>query len=151
MMPLKAEYNRDFYQWIDRHVELLKTGRIAELDVNNLIDELESMAKRDRRELVSHLAVLLRHLLKWEFQPEQRGSSWKGSIKEQRLQIEDQLADSPSLKNYLPEAITKAYPKAVDVAQDETDLAASVFPETCLYSVAQLLDKAFYPQATNDK
>lgn len=145
MISPKAEYDRDFYQWIDRHVTLLRAGRIAELDVENLIDELESMAKRDRRELVSHLAILLLHLLKWEFQPEQRSSSWKGSIKEQRLQIEDQLADSPSLKNYLPESIAKAYLKAVEIAQDETGLAESVFPATCLYSVAQLLDKSFYP------
>jgi hypothetical protein len=148
MAALKTDYQRDFYQWINHHVELLRAGRIADLDIENLIDELESMAKRDRRELISHLTILLLHLLKWEYQAAQRSSSWKRSIKEQRLQIEDQLEDSPSLRNYLAEAIAKAYPKAVELAQDEIGLTDAMFPNTCLYSVEALLDKTFYPPAT---
>jgi hypothetical protein len=99
MNLLKAEYERDFYHWIHQNIALLKQGRLAEIDVDILIDELENMAKRDRRELICRLMILIAHLLKWQFQPDKQGSSWQRSIDEQRIQIMKQLEDSPSLKN----------------------------------------------------
>ncbi|MEZ5671429.1 MAG: DUF29 domain-containing protein [Thiotrichaceae bacterium] len=102
-------------------IYLLRQGRLAEIDTDILIDELENMAKSNRRELVSHLIILLTYLLKWQFQLQQltdswhhfQGKSWRASIDEQRMQIQAQLEESPSLANYLQDAIGKAYPKAV--------------------------------------
>lgn len=146
-------YDKDFYAWIDHHVALLKQGKLSEINVDILVDELESMAKRDKRELISHLILLIAHLLKWQLQLKQlegiyrnfNGSSWKNTIIEQRMQIIDQLETSPSLNAYLDEALLKAYKKAIDLAHKETGLAKTVFPKDCPYSLDELLDDEFYP------
>jgi predicted unusual protein kinase regulating ubiquinone biosynthesis (AarF/ABC1/UbiB family) len=146
-------YHQDFYSWIYHNIELLRQSKFAEIDVETLIEELESMARGDRHELESRLIVLIAHLLKLEYQFKQltdrwqtwQGGSWRGSIREQRLRIAKQLKNSPSLKRYLPEAITEAYPDAVEIAITETGLPKSIFPESCPYSMEQLLDEKFYP------
>jgi hypothetical protein len=145
---MQLTYEQDFYLWINKNIELLKQGKFAELDIDTLIDELDSMAKRDRRELMSRLMILIAHLLKWEFQPEQRSGSWRGSIREQRIKIAQQLEDSPSLKNQIPTSISKAYPNALALAVDETGLIMTTFPTTCPYSIKQLLDSDFYPNVS---
>lgn len=126
-------------------------GRVHELDVEHLIEELEGMARRDRNELISPLIILIAHLLKWQLSQltetwEQfSGKSLRNSILEQRYCVHEQLENTPSLQNYLPEAVMKAYPKAVALAVDETELSKAIFPPTCPYSIAELLDKTFYP------
>jgi hypothetical protein len=146
-------YERDFYAWIQHNVKLLKFGKLSEIDTNILIDELESIAKRDKRELISHLIILLAHLLKWQLQLKTfseiyrnfHGTSWNNTIVEQRMQIIEQLEMSPSLKPYLPEALEKAYPKAVQLAHKETKLSKESFPKNCPYSLEEILDDDFYP------
>jgi hypothetical protein len=146
-MDTNALYERDFYGWIQHHIELLKQGKLEQLEVDILIDELESMGKRDKRELVSHFIILIAHLLKWQFQPHQRSNSWQNSIDEPRIQITRQLEDSPSLKPLLPEAIAKAYPDAVNLASRETRLSLSTFSPVCPYRLEQLRDEDFYPSS----
>jgi hypothetical protein len=138
---LQLEYERDFYGWIQHHIDLLKQGKWADIDTEILIDELESMAKRDRRELTSRLMILIAHLLKWLFQPDKRSGSWRGSIREQRIQILEQLEESPSLRNNLAESVVKSYPKALTLAIDETGLPIKTFPQNCPYAIEQLLDE----------
>jgi hypothetical protein len=142
---LQLEYEQDFYSWIYKNIAILKQRKFNELDVDILIDELESMAKRDIRELVSRFMILIAHLLKWQFQPANRSSSWNGSICEQRIRIVKQLKESPSLKNQLTDAIQSAYSDALKIAVKETALAIKTFPSTCQYSIEQLLDEDFYP------
>ncbi|MGZ8242847.1 DUF29 domain-containing protein [Methylomagnum sp.] len=115
-----ALHNLDFYTWTHQQAELLRAGRFDELDTGHLIEELESMGARERRELTNRLAVLLAHLLKWQYQPERRGNSWRRTIKIQRIEINDLLADNPGLKSELPEIFAKAYEKARVLATDET-------------------------------
>ena len=105
------------------------------------------MGKRDRRELLSRLKILLGHLLKWRYQPTHRCSSWRGSMIEQRLQINDLLADCPSLNPQLPELLALAYGDAVRLAAGETGLAPSSFPERVPFDVGQTLDDGFFPEA----
>jgi hypothetical protein len=145
MNHLTLEYDRDNHQWTLHHIELLKQRQFSQMDVEHLIEELESMANRDRHELMSRFIILIAHLLKWQFQPAKRSSSWRGSIIEQRVQIAVQLEESPSLKHYLTTAIDKAYPHAIKIAVKETLLPKSTFPETCPYLVEQLLDDDFFP------
>jgi len=154
-MTLHTDYEQHFEHWVAQHIALLKAGRVHELDIEHLIEELTGMARRDRNELISHLIILLAHLLKWEYQLRQltdaweqfSGKSWHNSILEQRYQMIEQLENTPSLKNFLDQAITQAYPKAVSLAADETGLPNTHFPPLCPYTVAQILDKTFYPQA----
>jgi len=143
-MNIKTLYEQDFYSWIQHHVALLKDARFDEIDVDNLIEELEGMAKNDERELISRLIILIAHLLKWQYQTDMQSNSWLSSIIEQRAQVLFLLEDVPCLRNKIPDAILRAYTKAQEVAVKETGL--SDFPKQCPYSEKQLLDEDFYPE-----
>jgi hypothetical protein len=142
-MNIKTLYEQDFYSWIQHHVAFLKDSRFDEIDVDNLIEELEGMAKKDERDLISRLIILIAHLLKWQYQPDMQSNSWSSSIIEQRAQVLFLLEDVPSLRNKMPDAILRAYPKALEVAVKETGVSG--FPNQCPYRVEQLLDEDFYP------
>ena len=97
------------------------------------------MGRSEKRELTSRLAVLLAHLLKWRFQPERRGRSWQATIREQRSEVADLLADNPSLGARLDELLPNAYGKAVQIAIRETDLAEETFPAICPWTFEQAM------------
>ncbi len=100
-------YDFDYYTWTHRQAQLLRQGRFNELDVPHLIEELESMGTRERRELYHRLAILAAHLLKWIYQPNRRGNSWRRTIAVQRLGLADLLAVNPDLKLQLEEVLPK--------------------------------------------
>ena len=118
---------------------------LAEADIGHIAEEIESMGRSERRELVNRLVVLLLHLLKWEFQPSRRGNSWRLSIKEQRIRLRLHLQDNPSLQAQLDWAITQAYILAVIEAERETGLSEFTFPGSCPFAIEQLLGDAFWP------
>lgn len=132
-------HDQDFYAWTRQQVDLLKAGKLAELDIEHLIGEIESMGASERRELINRLAVLLAHLLKWEFQQNFRGRSWQLTIKEQRRQLQRLLNDNPSLKAKLDEFIPEAYGDALILAARETGLEESAFPAQCPYTLDGML------------
>ena len=146
MSNLAQTYEQDFYAWITRNTELLRQGKVEEIDALHLAEELESMGRRERHELVSRFKILLGHLLKWQFQPLHRSSSWRGPILEQRLQIRDLLAFNPSTKPFIPESMIVAYPAAVQLAEKETGLSQMSFPQACPYTFEQALDDDFFPE-----
>ncbi len=137
-------HDLDFYTWTQRQAELLREGRFDELDTGHLIEELDSMGARERRELGNRLAVLLAHLLKWQYQPERRGNSWRRTIKIQRIEVNDLLADNPGLKSELAEIFAKAYEKARVLATDETRFDEEVFPVDAPFSLDEALDTDFW-------
>src|SRR4051794_12517875 len=102
-------YETDFYGWTQEQVSLLKTQQWEQLDTVNLIEEIETLGRRERQELRNRLGVLLGHLLKWQFQTEKRSNSCLSTIREQRVQIKLLLQDSPSLKPYLDEVFLDVY------------------------------------------
>ena len=98
-MPAKSPlYDRDFYAWSREQAELLRAGKLAEADIDHIAEEIDSMGRTEKRELVSRLSVLLLHLLKWRYQPGKRGPSWEASVRVQRNRLVDHLDDNPSLK-----------------------------------------------------
>jgi hypothetical protein len=141
-------YDRDFYAWANEQAALLRAGRLAEADLENIAEEIESMGRSEKRELVSRLKVLLIHLLKWRFQPTRRGNSWRLSIEEQRREVADHLADNPSLQAKLPDALGSAYTTAVLAAARETGLDRNTFPSACPWTYDQIMDAAFWPEET---
>jgi hypothetical protein len=140
-------YDTDFYGWANQQAALLRAGLLAEADIAHIAEEIESMGKTEKRELVSRLTVLLLHLLKWRFQPAGRGPSWRATIRIQRRDLTDHLLDNPSLKPKLPEAIAGAYERAVFGAAGETGLPDATFPESCPWSFAQMMDDGFWPES----
>lgn len=139
-------YEKDFYEWTMKNVQLLRQGKLSEIDVGNIAEELESMGKSEKREFINRLAVLLAHLLKWRFQPEKRSKSWKYTVKEQRESVSELLRDSPSLKHGIETRIGEAYKKAVILVLKETPLEESELPKTCPYSFDQSMDEGFWPE-----
>jgi Domain of unknown function DUF29 len=138
-------YDHDFYAWSREQAELLRAGKLAEADIEHIAEEIESMGRTEKRELISRLSVLLLNLLKWRYQPGKRGPSWEASIRVQRNRLADHLDDNPSLKSLLPKALASAYHDASLEAVAETGLAKSTFPETCPWTVDEALDEHFWP------
>jgi hypothetical protein len=136
-------YNTDFAQWIEVTVKQLRNQNYTAVDWANLIEEIEDMSRRERKALKSNLIVVLLHLLKWQFQPNQRSGSWRSSIREHRRRINDDLKDSPSLVPYLQEVFAECYTNAREQAADETGLPLTTFPETCPYTIEQVLNFDF--------
>lgn len=114
-MQTTTLYEQDFYAWTQHQIELLQAQQWEQVDIDNLIEEIASLGKRERQELRNRLGVLLGHLLKWRYQPEARSKSWFYTIKEQRQEIERHLRENPSLKPYLSEAIEIGYEKGLNL------------------------------------
>ena len=140
-------YNSDFYGWTKTQAQLLREEKWEILDKLNLIEEIETLGRQERRELTNRLALLLGHLLKWQHQPEKRSNSWLATIREQRTQINRILADSPSLKSYLEEAFSLSYQDGINLAVKETNLPYETFPENCNYAITQILETEFLPES----
>lgn len=144
-LPLNSLYDTDFYAWTQQQAELLRHQKWRELDLPNLVEEIESLGKQQRAELRNRLSILIGHLLKWEYQSEKRSRSWFSTIRVQRIDILDLLAENPSLKPYLNEGIEQAYQKGFVLAAGETNLSERTFPKNCPYTIEQLLDEQFLP------
>jgi hypothetical protein len=146
-MPRNAvDYEDDFFEWTVEQARLLRGGELSEIDAANIAEEIESMGLSDRRELRNRLIVLLSHLLKWAYQPDARSSSWLGTIREQRLQIEFILEDSPSLRRVAAQLSARDYDRARRKAVDETELPESTFPAECPFTADQILAEDFLPE-----
>ncbi len=139
-----ALYETDFYAWTQRQTELLRLEEFEQIDWHNLIEEIEDLGNSTRREVASRLQLIIMHLLKWQFQPEHRSSSWEATIAVQRIDLQELLDNNPSLRAKLADFVTHAYPYAVKKAAVETKLARRTFPETCPYTAEQLLDEEYW-------
>jgi len=140
-----ANYEQDFLKWTQQQADYLKKGCWSELDVKNLIEELESLGRSEQKEISSYFQVLLIHLLKCEYQPEKRTSSWNHTLSNCRDKIQDCLEDTPSLQRFLQDSewIDKYYRRARRDAAKETQKPLETFPAKCPYAIAQILDPDF--------
>ncbi|MBE9052613.1 DUF29 domain-containing protein [Nostocales cyanobacterium LEGE 11386] len=139
-------YDQDFYLWLETTAEQLKAGKLAEVDLANLIEEIESMGRTEKRALESNLVVLLMHLLKYKYQPEKRTNSWKSTIREHRRRLKRIFKDSPSLKPYFQEVFLECYQDARNLASDETGLSLDTFPVESLFTTDECLHQGFLPE-----
>lgn len=145
LTPHEQLYDTDFIEWVDCAVELLKQEKFEELDLENLIEEVETLGRSQKHALKSNLRVLLMHLLKWQYQPSQRSGSWDGSIREHRKRVLDALEDSPSLKNYYISVLEDCHQTARKIATSETGLPLTTFPVECPYSASDIIQEDFLP------
>ena len=132
-------YDEDLLAWAEREAAHLRAGQLDRVDVEHLIEELEAMAGKLRREFKSRLRILLVHLLKWQAQPKRRSRSWAATIAEQRDQIEALLEENPSLRRSLDEVARSAYPRAVRLAAIESGLPRDAFPPELPYGAKEIL------------
>ena len=145
---MSAAYEKDIIAWANEQAGFIRAGQYNLLDLANLAEEIEDVGKSEQRELESRMAVLIAHLLKWQFQPTHRGSSWALTIKEQRKMIAIRLKQTPSLKSSLKDSDWQAisWTDAVGIAVRETSFDRLVFPELCPWTPEQILDLAFLPE-----
>lgn len=138
-------YEKDIVAWANEQASFIRAGRFDLLDIEHLAEEIEDVGKSEKRELASRMALLLSHLLKWQFQSGRRGASWQRTIKEQRKAITLEIKSTPSLKVSLNDSdwLAKIWADAVAKAVDETGL--DVFPEVCTWTTEQILDQEFFP------
>jgi hypothetical protein len=143
---MNATYDTDFYSWTQQQANLLKAGRFSDADFENIIEEIESMGRSEKRELESRLTVLLHHLLKWQYQSERRGKSWTFTINEQRRKLSKLLSKNPGLLSELSEVVAEAYDDAVFKASYETGINSAVFPQQNPWKYEQIINPAFFPE-----
>jgi len=140
-----SDYEDDFYAWTYEQAELLRLGRFREADLPNIIEELESLGRTERKSLVSAYRLVLIHLLKWQFQPTHRTNSWRITIRRERRNAGDLEDENPSLKAIAVDIIEDAYRKAKRDASDETELPLDTFPAICPWTLDQIRDPEFLP------
>lgn len=140
-------YERDYLEWLEATCNQLKNREFDSLDLENLIEEIETLGRSEKREILSRLRILLMHLLKYKYQPNKRTNSWKYTVREQRLQILKSFKDSPSLKNYFQTIFVETYSDARALAADETGLDITTFPQDCPFSIELVLDTEWLPQS----
>ena len=99
-MSKKDLYESDYLLWLQKTSQLLKTKDFEGLDLENLIEEIESWGRSDRNKLISSLRLIYQHLLKWQYQPHKRSKSWRNTISRERDNISDYIEDIPSLINF---------------------------------------------------
>lgn len=138
-------YKTDFYAWTQHQSLLLRNRQWQQIDLDNVIEEIESLGRQQRQELRNRLAILIGHLLKWEYQTEKRSRSWFATISIQRLDIGELISDNLSLKPYLSEALKAAYKKGLMLAVKESGLPSKTFPSNPTYSLEAILSERFYP------
>jgi Domain of unknown function DUF29 len=143
-----SHYDTDFYAWTQAQAAAIRAKDWATVDLEHVAEEIESLGNEQRHAVRSHLRVLLWHLLKWASQPDHRGTSWRTSLLNARVEIADRLEDYPSLRPQVPALLALAYPRARRLASAETGLPLTTFPEMCPWTVAQVLDEAFLPETT---
>jgi len=139
-------YERDFYQWLNQQAALLRERRLDELDIVNLREEIEDMGRSEERAIESNLVILLTHLLKYQFQSDQRSSSWRGSIVEHRRRLRRLIGQSPSLRRYARETYAECYADSREQAAAESSLPADAFPPESPFTLEQALEPGFLPE-----
>lgn len=145
-LKTKTLYEQDFCLWAETMADLLKNRQADQLDLQNLIQEIETMGRSLKKSLQSNLEVLLTHLLKWKYQTHKRSSSWEISVREHRRRILEQFRESPSLKRYFDLVFEQAYEQARKQASIETSLHITTFPVSNPFPKEKILEEDFLPE-----
>jgi hypothetical protein len=149
-LPDTELYGRDFFAWVQHNVGLLRRGCVEQVDWAHIVEQMEALAKSERREVSRRLLLLVVYLLKWKYQPRKRytrtGRSFRlSAILEERRRLEMILKQSPSLKLYAASSLTKHYRHAAERTASETGISFAQFPAECPFTLDQVRDKNFLP------
>jgi hypothetical protein len=132
----------DLYSWARRQVELLRAGRVTEIDAAAIAEEIDDVGEEQYDKLESALRVPAVHLLKWDLQPSMRSRSWTLTIREQRKRAERQLRRNPGLMSQVDEALENAHEDARLEAASETGLPLSAFPVRRLFEYTDMMERS---------
>jgi len=146
---ITVNYEADIVAWADEQAWLVRNKKFELLDIEHIAEEIEDVGKSEQRELASRMAVLLCHLLKWQYQPARQGASWKATIKTQRERVRRRLNQTPSLKKCLKDSewLADSWDDARDAAEKETGVSYEKFPEQCIWTIENILSDTWFPQS----
>ncbi|HEY4713422.1 MAG TPA: DUF29 domain-containing protein [Aquirhabdus sp.] len=141
-------YQTDIVAWANEQAALIRMGKIDQMDLEHIAEEIEDVGKSEQRELENRMALLLAHLIKWRYQPERRGVSWLKTIKIQRKSILVRLKKTPSLTVSLNNAewLESAWDDSLVIAAKETGIGIDVFPEVIPWEVNDVLTDGWLPE-----
>jgi hypothetical protein len=142
------DYDTDFYAWTQAQAAAIRAKEVTTLDIDHLAEEVEDLGRAVRKAIGRQLERLLLHLLTWQYDPATDPRRlWRVTIRHARRELADDLAENRSLRGYPAERLSLAYRRARLDAADETALPLTTFPEVCPWSIAQVLDENFWPEA----
>jgi hypothetical protein len=149
-VPTKSPslYDTDYQLWLDQTVAQLKARDFSQLDLTNLIEEIESLGRSDKRMLASYLMRLCEHFLKIQYWESERSLCFRGwalEVANFRLQIQRIIADSPSLKRYLRDSFLPEYRNARRLFLKASELNAALIPQEPEFTLEQALDEDWLP------
>lgn len=142
-----STYDQDVVAWSQEQAHLLRIGQFSALDIEHLAEEIEDVGRSEQRELTHRMAILLAYLLKWQYQPERRSTSWALTTDGQRERIRRRLQKTPSLKSALNDVDwwADAWFDARIEATQETGIEIQRFPLECPWTADEILDPAWKP------
>jgi Domain of unknown function DUF29 len=140
-------YEQDLALWFQEQAALLKARRFEALDLDHLVEELESLRRQDACRLWHHLRELLVWCLAWTYAPDQRlrHPQWYVRTVNERVVLEVILGGSPSLRAALVEDFQACYAHGREVAREETGVPLETFPAACPWTVQQVIAHGFWP------
>jgi hypothetical protein len=145
--PATDLYETDFYAWTLRQAALLRSGDLGQADRANLAEEIETLGRSERAALRSAYRLVALHRLKLVAQPARASRSWHGTIARERAHAARVLADNPSLKPQREALFHQAYQDARKEAAAETGLPLASFPVDPAFTLTDLEDERFRPDA----
>lgn len=139
-------YEEDFYVWTVEQAKRLRSGEFTKIDALNVAEEIESLGRRDRREVADRLENVILELLKWRCRPGARCGNWRSEILQQRCEIGHIIDDSPSLRQFASESLVEAYSDARRRVIEELGLLQPDLPTDCPFTLDQVLSRSFLPE-----
>ena len=139
-------YEQDFAAWLDLQVAALRGLRFADLDVENLIEEVESI-RAEARSVEHHARVVVAQLLQLAHSTlSDPRRSWKSTANAHRDELETRL--TPTLRRELEAGLKKVYARGREIAAtvlegEGTD--RGWLPRTCPYTLAEILEEDWFP------
>ena len=143
---MRTKYETDVVAWANEQSHLIRDKKFTLLDLEHIAEEIEDVGKSAKIELASCIAVLLAHLLKWQYQPARQCNSWSQTINNLRVETDYLLGESPSLRsNFSDERwLRMVWAKATSQARQETNF--DCFPASCPWKIADTLTHEWLPE-----
>ncbi len=141
-------YDTDYQLWLDQTLMQLRSHNFTNLDLDNLIEEIEGLGRSEKHAISSYLRRLCEHLLKIEYWDSERETclrGWRLEVRNFRLQIQEHLEASPSLKSFLEDIFAKQYKNGRKLFLDASELNAQLIPEEPNFTLEQALDEDWLP------
>ena len=141
-------YDQDYHLWLEQTLIQLRSHNFEGVDLDHLIEELESLGKREKRAISSYLMRLCEHLLKiqyWEAERERCFRGWNTEITNFRIEIAEELESSPSLNVFLEEIFVKQYQNGRKLFLKASELDEGLIPYSPKFTLEQALDENWLP------